>query len=126
MKAAAYSRKEEFAFPFVSSSTRSTNTNLILSLLDLFDDLALTIILEATSWDLVQTQDLLVGVLDKNVLALLALKTHVGDRADDTPAVGETQVHLLSEIAGLPAYNTENNVLVVGLWVGARNESGGC
>lgn len=113
-----------FAFPFIPQpANQSINTYLILGLINFLDDLTFAIILETASWDLVQAQDLLVGVLDKNVLALLTLETHVGDCADNTPTVGQAQVHLLSEVAGLPAYNTEDNVLVVSLGVGTRNES---
>lgn len=97
---------------------------LLFSLLDFLNLLLLVVLLvEAASRDLVQSQDRLVGVLDEDKLALLALEAHVGNGADDTPAVGEGQVHLVGEVAGLPANDAENNVLIVGSGAGAGDES---
>jgi hypothetical protein len=70
------------------------NKHLLLDLLGFFDNLSLSIILEASSRYLIKSQDLLVRVLDKHVLALWTLQTHVGDCSDDTPTVGEREVHL--------------------------------
>jgi hypothetical protein len=95
---------------------------LLLNLLNL---LLVVILIEAASRDLVQSQDRLVGVLDEDELALLALEAHVGNGADDTPAVGEGQVHLVGEVAGLPADDAKNNVLIVSSGAGAGNESVG-
>lgn len=97
--------------------------HLLLSLLNFLDNLSLAIILKATSRNLVQSQDLLVRVLDQNILALWTLETHISDRADDTPAVGEGEIHLRCEVAGLPADDAEDNMAVVCLWVGAGDES---
>lgn len=83
----------------------------------------LSIILETVGWDLVQSQHRLVGVLDQDVFAFLALQTHVGDRANDTPSVGKREIHLLGEVTRLPADNAENDVAVVGLGVSTGNES---
>lgn len=100
---------------------------LFLSLLALLLDLLqlLNLLVEAAGGDLVQAEDVLVGVLDKDELGVLrvGLEAHVGNGADDTPAVGEREVHLVGEILGLPANNAENNVLVVDLGVDAGDET---
>lgn len=96
---------------------------LLFLLLGLLDDLALAIVLKGVHGNLVQAQHWLVGVLDEHVLALLTLQAHVGDRADNTPSVGERQVHLLCKVARLPAYDAENDVAIVRLGVGTRDES---
>lgn len=79
-------------------------------------NLLLLIIVEAASRHLVQTEDRLVRVLNEDKLGILALaaETHVGDSANNTPTVGERQVHLVSEIAGLPANNAQYDMLVIG------------
>lgn len=81
------------------------------------------ILVEAADGDFVQTKDGLVGVFDEDKLALLALETHVGNGADDTPTVGEGQVHLVGEVAGFPADNAEDDVLIVGARVNTGDES---
>lgn len=116
-------------FFFVVSSVAQKKSSIFLLLLVtlalLLRGLVLLVVLvEAASGHLVQAEDGLVGVLDEDVLAvLLALEAHVGDGADDTPTVGEGQVHLVSEVAGLPADDAEDDVLVVGLGVGAGHET---
>lgn len=85
--------------------------------------LVLVFVFEAAGRNLVQAKDGLVGVLDEDELAVVSLETHVGNGSDDTPAVREGQVHLVSEVAGLPANDAENDVLVVGAGVDTRNES---
>ncbi len=97
--------------------------NLFIDLLRLLDDITLCIILEAPGGNFIQSQDLLVRILDQDELAFFTLETHVSDGADDAPSVGQAQVHLLSEVAGLPAYDAENNVLVIGLGVCTGDES---
>lgn len=82
------------------------------------------VLVEAAGGDFVESKNGLVGVLDEDELALLALEAHVGNGADDTPAVGEGQVHLVGEVAGLPADDAEDDVLVVGAGVDARDKSG--
>ena len=103
-----------------------SSTHLLLLLTLRLLGLLLLIILEAASRNLVQAQDALVGVLDEDELGVRAgaAETHVGDGTDDTPTVGEGKVHLVGEVAGLPADNTEDNVLVVGAGVDTRNETG--
>ena len=81
------------------------------------------VILKAASRNLVESQYLLVRVLDQNILSLWALEAHVSDCADDTPAVGEREVHLGGKVAGLPPDDAEDNVAVVGLGVRTRDES---
>jgi hypothetical protein len=68
--------------------------HLLLSLLDFLNDLPLTVIFEAASRDLIQSQDLLVWVLDKHVLAFWSLETHISDGSDNTPPIGEREIHL--------------------------------
>lgn len=65
---------------------------------------------------LVQAEDGLVGVLDEDELSVFigAGKTHVGNGSDDTPAVGQREVHLVGKVTGLPADDAQNNVLVIG------------
>jgi len=82
------------------------------------------IIIEAAGGELVQAENVLVGILHQDELAVFGLlQAHIGDRPDDTPAVGQLQVHLVGKVSGLPADNTEDNVLVVGLGVGTGDES---
>src|SRR4051812_3907441 len=78
----------------------------------------LGIIIEAARRHLVQTEDALVGILDKHKLGILiaGLQAHVGNRADNAPSVGEREVHLCRKVLGLPADTTEDDVLIVGLW----------
>ena len=83
-----------------------------------------SVLVQAPGGELVQPQDALVGVLDEDELAVLALQAHIGDRAHDAPAVGQLEVHLVGEIAGLPADNTKDDVLIVGLGVDAGHETG--
>lgn len=97
--------------------------HLLLSLLNLLDNLPLTIVFETASRNLVQSQDLLIRVLDQDILALWSLETHISNRTNNTPAVGEREVHLGSKVARLPAYDAEDNVAVVGLGVGTGDES---
>lgn len=84
--------------------------------------LLIIIIIEAA--DFVQAQNRLVGILDQHEAAVvLAAQTHVSDGADNTPAVGEGEVHLGGKVAGLPADDAKNDVLVVGLGVDTGNET---
>lgn len=97
---------------------------LILTLaLLLLELLLLVVVIEAAGRDLVQAQDALVGVLNKGKLALVGAQTHVCNGAHDTPAVGQLEVHLVGEVAGLPANNAQDDVLVVGAGVDTRDES---
>ena len=81
------------------------------------------VILKAASWNLVESQYLLVRVLDQDILSFWSLETHVSDCADNTPPVGEREVHLGCKVTGLPADNAEDNVAVIGLGVRTRDES---
>ena len=103
--------------------TPNQNTVLLILNLNFLNNLSLAIILKATSRHLVQSQNLLVGVLNQDILALVTLETHVGNRTHDTPAVREREIHLLREVAGLPAHDTEDHVAVVCLGVCAGDES---
>lgn len=88
-------------------------------------NLILLVIIEAASGHLVQSENGLVGVLDKDELGVLAgtAETHVGDSADDTPTVVEGQVHLVGEVTGLPADNTQDDMLIVGAGSHTGNET---
>lgn len=76
-----------FVLSVFSRLSKLNIKSLLLSFLHLLDDLAFSIILKASSGDFVQSQDLLVRVLHQDILALLALETHVCDCAHDTPTV---------------------------------------
>lgn len=97
----------------------------ILLVILLSDLRLILVILEAASRNLVQAQDGLVGVLDENELSVLtgAAEAHVGNGTDDTPAVGQGEVHLVGEVAGLPADNAQDDVLVVRAGVESRDET---
>lgn len=98
---------------------------ILLSVLGLLLFFFLIVLIEAAGGDLVQTQDGLVGVLDEDELAVAAVKAHVGDGADDTPSVVEGEVHLGGEVAGFPADDAEDDVLVVGAGVDTGDETEG-
>lgn len=85
----------------------------------------LIVLIQATDRHVVQAKDVLVGILDEDVLALILLQAHVGDCPHDTPAVGQLQVHLVGEVLGLPANNTKDDVSVVALGVDTGNKAGG-
>lgn len=117
-------------FLFLISNSLPSHTPkgiLFLSLLTLLLDLVqlLNLLVEAAGGDLVQAEDVLVGVLDEDELGVLrlGLEAHIGNGADNTPAVGELEVHLVGEVLGLPANNAENDVLVVDLGVNAGDET---
>jgi hypothetical protein len=59
----------------------------LITLLSLI--LLILIVVEAAGGDLVQPEDGLVRILDKDELALVAPEAHVGDGADNTPSVRE-------------------------------------
>lgn len=105
-----------FLFPHSAS-------HLFINLFNLLNDLALSVIFKASSRDLVQPQDLLIRILHKNILALFALQAHIGNGTDDTPSVGEREVHLVGKVPGLPSNDAKDDVTVVCLRVGAGNES---
>lgn len=84
---------------------------------------SILILLESVCGDLVQADGGLVGVLDKNVLAVVLAHDHVDESADDGPSVVEVEVHLGSELAGLVAEHAENDVVGVALGVGTGNET---
>ena len=83
----------------------------------------LIVLVQATSWQVVQAKDVLVGILDEYVLALSLLQAHIGDCPHDTPAVGQLQVHLVGKVPWLPANNTKDDVSVVALGVHTGNEA---
>ena len=74
-------------------------------------------------WDRVQAKEGLVGVFDQDVLALIHTEHHVDDCADNSPAVVQVERHLRGEVAWLVGEHTKNDVIVVVLGVGTRNES---
>lgn len=83
----------------------------------------LLLLIKGVERNLVQTKNLLVGVLDEHVLAVGHLHAHVDDGSHNTPSVVQVEVHLGGEIAGLEGNDAEDDVAVVVLGVGARNET---
>lgn len=75
--------------------------------------------------DLVQPENRLIRVLDEHILALGHMQTHVDDRADDTPAVGEVEIHLVGKLAGLVSDDAEDNVAICVFGVGPGDKAGG-
>lgn len=69
-------------------------------------------LLEGVERNVVKADGWLVGVLDKDVLAIGLLHDHVHKGSDNGPAVVEVQVHLGSELARLVAQNPEDNVVI--------------
>lgn len=67
----------------------------------------------------------LVGVLEEYVLALGLLEAQIGDGPDNSPSVGERDVHLRSKLAGLVPLGTEDGVTGRVAGVGTRDVSGG-
>lgn len=93
-----------------------------IRLLDLGNIVFLSI-LKCARGDLVQPQQALIWVLDKNVFAVLHAADHVDDRAHYSPAISQVKVHLFGKFAGVVANYAEDDVAVVGLWIGARDEA---
>lgn len=90
----------------------------------------LVVLLESIGGHAVQTDDRAVGVLDEDVLLDLVLLLFsvegadtVDDSTDDTPSVAEVEVHLGSELTGLVADNTQDDVGGGGTGVGTRDET---
>jgi len=81
------------------------------------------VLLESVCGDLVQADSRLVGVLDKDVLAVILAHDHVDKCADDGPAVVEVEVHLGGKLAGLVAEHAEDDVVGVALGVGTGDET---
>ena len=52
----------------------------------------------------------LVRVLEQDVLALRLLEAEVGDGADDSPSVGEVDVHLRRKVSWLVPLGAEDRV----------------
>lgn len=70
------------------------------------------ILLKRPRRHLIQPQQRLIRVLNKHILPLLHVPAHINNRPHDTPSISEIQVHLLSELAWVVAYDTEDDVLV--------------
>ena len=58
----------------------------------------------------VDTDDLLIGVLEDEVLALLQLHADVDDAAQDAPGILHAQVDLTGELVGLELLGTQDDV----------------
>jgi hypothetical protein len=102
-------------------------THLLVLLVDAAHVVAgILILLESVCRDLVQANSGLVGVLDKNVLAVVLAHDHVDECADNGPTVVEIEVHLGSELAGLVAEHAEDDVVGVALGVDTGNETATC
>ncbi len=99
---------------------------LLLNLLHLLNNLtlALSLVFKASSRNFIQSQDLLIRILDEDVLALLTLETHINNGSDNTPTVREREVHLVGEVTGLPTDDAEDYVAIVGFGVRTGDEAG--
>lgn len=71
----------------------------------------------------VEAEKGLVGVLDKDVFALVHAKYHVNNCAHNSPSVVEVQCHLGGKVTGLGGKDTEDDVVVVVLGVGTGYET---
>lgn len=99
-------------------------THLLVLLIDAAHIVAgILILLESVCGNLVQADSGLVGVLDKDVLAVLLAHDHVDECADNSPSVVEVEVHLGGELAGLVTEHTEDDVVGVALGVGTGDET---
>lgn len=103
------------------------NYTRLLLLRLLYDGRLLVILVQAARRHLVQAQNALVGVLDQHVLGLgrAVLDHHIRNGAHDAPSVGERKVHLVGEIARLPADHAQDDVLIVCLGVDTRDKAMG-
>jgi hypothetical protein len=102
-------------------------THLLVLLVDTAHVVAgILILLESVCGNLVQADSGLVGVLDKDVLAVLLAHDHVDECTDNGPAVVEVQVHLGGKLAGLVAEHAEDDVVGVALGVDTGNETATC
>jgi hypothetical protein len=82
------------------------------------------LLLKGVERDRVQAEKRLVRVLDKDVLAVVHAKNHVDNSTNNSPSVIEVEGHLGGEVAGLVSKYTEDDVVIVVLWVGTRYETG--
>ena len=98
-------------------------THLLVLLVNAAHVVGFLVLLEGVCGDLVQADGRLVGVLDKDVLAVVLAHDHVNECADDGPAVVEVEVHLGGELAGLVAEHAEDDVVGVALGVGTGHET---
>ena len=99
---------------------------LLVLLVNATHVVGILVLLEGVCGDLVQANGRLVGVLDKDVLAVVLAHDHVDECADDGPTVVEVEVHLGGELAGLVAEHAKDNVVGVALGVGTGNETVMC
>jgi hypothetical protein len=70
------------------------------------------IVLECVRGHGVQPQDALVGILDKDELAIFFLHDHVDNGADNAPSVCQIEIHLGRKITRLVTQDSEDNVVV--------------
>lgn len=94
-----------------------------LPILPLLLYINLAILLKSPRRHFVQPQDRLVRILDKNILSVRHLQTHIADCAHDAPSIGEIKIHLSGEFAGFVAEDAEDDMRVCGLGVGAGDET---
>ena len=70
-------------------------------------------ILKCARRDVVQPQQALIRVLDKNVFVILHAADHVDDYEHYFPAIGQVEVHLFGKFAGVVAYYAEDDLAVI-------------
>lgn len=97
--------------------------SLLLLIVLLWNRSILSLLLKRVIRHLVEAENRLVGVLDKDVLALGHLQAHIRNGTDDTPAVGQVECHLGGELTRLSAEDAENDVVIVVLGVGTGHET---
>ena len=95
------------------SSRQTSEGGLLHTFFFLFLLLLLLIVLigaEGAVGQAVDTDDLLVGVLEDEVLALLQLHADVDDAAQDAPGILHAQVDLTGELVGFELLGTQDDV----------------
>lgn len=71
-----------------------------------------SLIIERIRWDSIQPDHILVWILHDDVLAITHTQHDIDDGADNTPAVGDVQVHLSSEFARFVTQDTEDDMIL--------------
>ena len=78
-----------------------------------FRSLVLSVaLLKGTDRYFVQPQQALVWVFDEHILSFFHSTHHVYDRTYNSPSIGKIEVHLLCELAGVVAYDAEDDMFV--------------
>ena len=70
------------------------------------------VLLKCPYGHLIQSEQCLIWILYQDVFAIFHVSAHIDDGPDDTPAVGEVEIHLLGEFARIVADDAEDDVSV--------------